>query len=97
MLKLAWRNLWRNKTRTAIVVLAISGSYAMMIWSLGLSEATHSKMMSSAVRNAGGNILIHGEGYWDSQASDAIVSHPEVVMTPLEISTASRLRSRESS
>jgi ABC-type lipoprotein release transport system permease subunit len=83
MLRLAWRNLWRNRTRTAIVLVAISFTYALMLISMGINDATHRRMEEAAVRTAGGNLLVHGEGYWLNQGSDQLIETPEAVLAAL--------------
>jgi ABC-type lipoprotein release transport system permease subunit len=84
MLKIAWRNLWRNRTRTVIVVMAISLSYGLLLFSWGLGDAAHSKMELAALKMAGGSILVHGEGYWASQTADFVVTEPDRVLEALE-------------
>lgn len=76
MLKLAWRNLWRNYTRTFIIGSAIAFSYAMMLVSLGINSDSHGKLRDAAEVAAGGNVLIHSEGFWESQASDLVLQNP---------------------
>lgn len=80
MLKLAWRNLWRNYTRTFIIGSAIAFSYAMMLISLGINADSHGKLRDAAEIAAGGNVLIHGDGFWESQASDIVIEHPTDLM-----------------
>ncbi|MBA2665018.1 MAG: ABC transporter permease [Bradymonadaceae bacterium] len=80
MLKLAWRNLWRNRTRTLIIGSAVAFSYALMLISMGINDDSHRKMEQAAERAAGGAVLIHAAGYWESQASDMVIEAPEAVM-----------------
>ncbi|MFT6397585.1 MAG: ABC-type lipoprotein release transport system permease subunit [Bradymonadia bacterium] len=68
--RLAWRNLWRNKGRTAIVLTAIAFSLGLLLTSYGLILDRSEKAKGAAVRTAGGNILVHEEGYWASMGSD---------------------------
>jgi putative ABC transport system permease protein len=73
LLKLAWRNLWRHRTRTLIMTSAVALAYALMLAGLGISDDGHQRMLREAAEAAGGDVLVHGEGYWDSQTSDIII------------------------
>jgi ABC-type lipoprotein release transport system permease subunit len=80
MLKLAWRNLWRNRTRTLIVASAITLSYSLMLLFFGVSDDSYQQIMDSAAEAAGGDILIQGDGYWETQSSDIVVDDPDRVV-----------------
>ncbi|MBN1944765.1 MAG: ABC transporter permease [Bradymonadales bacterium] len=80
MWKVAWRNIWRNRTRTVISITAIALSYATLLVSLGFAEAVYGQMEESAVVVAGGNILIHGTGYWASQSGEFLIADPDQVI-----------------
>ncbi|MGM0577751.1 MAG: ABC transporter permease [Myxococcota bacterium] len=77
---LAWRNLWRNRTRTLITGTAISLSFALQLISYGTADATYEQMMDSAVRTAGGSVLVHGGGYWKSRGSEIVLADPAPVL-----------------
>lgn len=62
-LRLAWRNLWRHRSRTLIVVIAIGGTMAMMMWYDGLVGGFNEAIYGNAIRVMGGNIQIHAAGY----------------------------------
>ncbi|MFP4624010.1 MAG: ABC transporter permease, partial [Gemmatimonadota bacterium] len=73
LLKLAWRNLWRHRTRTLIMASAVALAYAIMLAGLGVSDDGHYRMLREAAEAAGGDVLVHGDGYWASRASDVII------------------------
>ncbi|MFO7893089.1 MAG: FtsX-like permease family protein [Longimicrobiales bacterium] len=73
LLKLAWRNLWRHRTRTLIMTSAVALAYALMLAGLGIADDGHYRMLREAAEAAGGDILVHGDGYWDTRASDIII------------------------
>jgi ABC-type lipoprotein release transport system permease subunit len=68
--RLAWRNLWRNKGRTAIVLTAIAFSLGLLLTAYGMILDRSEKAKGAAVRSAGGNVLVHADGYWASMGSD---------------------------
>ncbi len=73
LLKLAWRNLWRHRTRTLIMGSAVALAYALMLVGISINDDGHQRMAREAAKAAGGDVLVHGAGYWDSRASDIII------------------------
>jgi len=73
MWRIAWRNLWRNRTRTIVSVSAIALTYAMFLFSIGMAEAMYGQLEESASKLAGGTVLVHAKGYWDSQTNEFVV------------------------
>lgn len=71
--RLAWRNLWRNRGRTLIMGSAVAVSYALMLVTFGIIDDGHARMLAEAARAAGGDVLVHGDGYWATRASDAVI------------------------
>ena len=62
-LRLAWRNIWRHKRRTVIIVLAMSLTLALMMFYDGLMYGFTDVIYGNAVKVLGGNIQVHAEGY----------------------------------
>jgi ABC-type lipoprotein release transport system permease subunit len=62
-LRLAWRNLWRHRRRTVIVVVAIGATMGLMLWYDGLIGGFNEAIYGNAIRVLGGNIQIHAPGY----------------------------------
>lgn len=79
MWTLAWRNLWRNRTRTIILLTAIALPYAMMIVSFGFIGDFLKKMEDRAAETAGGAVLVHGDGYWNAQSNDIVIDRAEEI------------------
>lgn len=84
MLKIAWRNLWRNKTRTFIAISAVAVTYALTIANMGVAESMYQKMQKGAALSAGGSVLIHGKGYWDVQLNDVVLKNPIPIVDKLK-------------
>ncbi|MBI3162804.1 MAG: ABC transporter permease [Chloroflexi bacterium] len=62
-LTLAWRNVWRNRRRTLIVMLAMGLGLGLLIFYDGFIEGAGQAIFGNAVRLQGGNIQIHAPGY----------------------------------
>ena len=107
-LRLAWRNIWRHRRRTIIIMLAMGMSLAMMMWYDGLMEGFNQAIYGNAIRVLGGNIQIHAEGYRakvdsnpllpltdDSAAVKAALSNSEVIAATRRIVTGGMATNRE--
>jgi putative ABC transport system permease protein len=70
IIKLAWRNVWRNKRRTILTLLTIVVGAAMIIFSNAFAKGGHDQMIEDAVAANIGHIQIHEKGYWDSRTID---------------------------
>ncbi|MGZ6315705.1 MAG: ABC transporter permease [Anaerolineales bacterium] len=62
-LRLAWRNLWRHRRRTIIIVTAMGLGLGFMIFYDGLMEGFNEAIYGNAIRVLGGNIQIHAAGF----------------------------------
>ncbi len=65
-LRLAWRNIWRHRRRTLLVVLAIGLTMMMMMWYDGLIAGFNQSIAANAVKIMGGNIQVHAPDYYKS-------------------------------
>lgn len=66
-LKLAWRNLWRNKRRTLITIASITFAVFLACIMLSMQLGTYNRMIDNTVRFQTGYIQIHEQGYWDEK------------------------------
>jgi ABC-type lipoprotein release transport system permease subunit len=81
--KMAWRNLWRHRGRTLIMASAVALCYALMLVAFGMNDDGHARMLREAANAAGGDVLIHGEDYWATRASDIVIRDGDAVVTVL--------------
>jgi ABC-type lipoprotein release transport system permease subunit len=71
--RMAWRNLWRHRTRTLIMTSAVAFSYGLCLFSMGMGDDGHQQMLDQAAEGAGGDVLVHADGYWESRSSDLVI------------------------
>jgi len=77
LIKLAWRNLGRQKRRTFISVGAVGFGLAIALFFLTLGDGIYAKLMEDAVRTNGGNFSFEHPDYRDAPAIDLFVSDVE--------------------
>ena len=59
---------------------AVAFIYALTLVGLGVNDDGHRRMLEEATRAAGGDILVHGDGYWSSRASDIVIQDADRVL-----------------
>lgn len=106
--RIAWRNLWRHRRRTFIVVLAMGLGLALMMFYDGLIAGFDQAIYGGALKILGGNLQVHAAGY--SAASDqtpllplendqnvvsAAQAQPQVLAATRRINTGGLASSRE--
>lgn len=64
-LKIAWRNIFRQKRRTVLTVLAMFGGFTLSAISIGWADGTYNRIIDMFTRNRLGHIQIHAKGYLD--------------------------------
>jgi ABC-type lipoprotein release transport system permease subunit len=65
LLKIAFRNVFRQKRRTILTALTMFGGFTLAAFSIGWSDGTYSYIIDMFTRNRLGHIQIHGRGYLD--------------------------------
>ncbi len=69
-LMLAWKNLWRNKHRTAITISAIFFAVILSVTASSLQDGVFDHFIKNMVGYYTGYIQVHRSGYWDHQVLD---------------------------
>ncbi len=62
-LRLGWRNLWRNRTRTVLQSLAIAGGLFLAIFFKNLATGSYEKVIDDGVRTGSGHVGLYRDGY----------------------------------
>jgi putative ABC transport system permease protein len=66
-LRLAWRNIWRNKRRTLITVASIFFGVLLATLMTSMQEGIYSKMIDNVVSFYSGYMQIHSPDYWENK------------------------------
>lgn len=73
LLKLAWRNLWRNRRRTIIALASIGLSLSLATFFVAMAEGMYAKLVDDAVRMQAGHLTLEHPDYRDAPAIDLTV------------------------
>ncbi len=82
-LKLAWRNIFRNRRRTFLTGLIIGIGLAAMIFVDAYIVGMKDGMISSATSSFLGHAQIHREGFQDSQDADLTIARTDKLVEQL--------------
>lgn len=88
MLKLAFRNIFRNRSRTALTLAAIITGVTAIIVSGGFVEDTFIQLRESTIHSRIGHLQIFRQGYLEYGQRDPsryLISHPEHVLDALRV------------
>jgi ABC-type lipoprotein release transport system permease subunit len=107
-LRLAWRNVWRQRRRTLLIAVGMGFMMALLVFYDGLIGGFEQAIYGNAIQLLGGNIQVHAPGYNDKVGRkpllpladpDAVVqaaeARPEVVAASKRIVTGGLVTNRE--
>jgi putative ABC transport system permease protein len=77
LLRLAWRNLWRNPRRTLIAMAAIGFGYAMLLFVACLMAGLRQQMIVSGTGFVISDVEVHAPGYYPDRPIDQTLGGPD--------------------
>ena len=82
--QLGWRNIWRNRRRTLVILTAV----VIGIWSMislgALMRGTANQMVRNGISTLTGHIQVHFKGYRNDPVIETRMTHPEEVKKTLK-------------
>ncbi|HRF18634.1 MAG TPA: ABC transporter permease, partial [Chitinophagaceae bacterium] len=70
ILKLTWRNLWRNKRRTFITMASVTFAVVLAVAMQSFQRGIFDNLVKNIVSFYYGYIQLHNKGYWDERIID---------------------------
>ncbi len=74
-LKMAWRNLWRNRKRTMITLASIFFGVLLSTLMTSMQEGIYSNMIDNVVKSYTGYIQIHNPDFWENKTINNTLEH----------------------
>jgi putative ABC transport system permease protein len=65
MLKIAFRNIFRQKRRTVLTALSMFGGFVLAAFFIGFADGTYNDIINTFTRNRMGHIQVHHKDYLD--------------------------------
>lgn len=84
LVKIAFRNIFRQKRRTLLTVLTMFIGFTLASLSIAWSDGTYNNIIDMFTRNQLGHIQIHRQGYLDSPALYKTIDQYETVAQFIE-------------
>ena len=91
IIKIAWRNIWRNKRRTLITASSLMFAVIFGVSMRSVQLGTYDNMIDSAVRQYSGFIQIQDTSYWKDKTIDDLM--PESVALREKLSKIDNVKS----
>ena len=88
LVKVGWRNLWRNPRGTLLTALALGLGLTLLLVSLGLLDGGHEQMIGNAVRFGTGHVVVQAPGYQDTGSQELLLPDGVVSTTEAFLRTA---------
>jgi len=82
--KLAWRNIWRNKRRTAITVASIFFAVILSSFMMSIKEGVYVNMIEGSAGAFNGYAQLHANKYWEEKHIDYSFELKDSLLETLE-------------
>jgi ABC-type lipoprotein release transport system permease subunit len=83
-LKLAWRNIWRNKRRTLITIASVFFALWLSLIMRSMQVGSYGHMADGIVEAYTGSIQVHRQGYWNDRTLDNTFEYNPAMVGEIE-------------
>jgi len=84
ILKLAWRNFWRNRRRAIIMMASVFLAVLCCVYMMSFQDGMYSRMIDNTLKTQAGHIQIHAKGFWDDKIIDNFMFMEKGIISQLE-------------
>ncbi|SES77735.1 ABC transporter permease [Thalassotalea agarivorans] len=84
IVRLAFRNILRNKRRSILTLLSMSGGYFLLASMLSISEGSYNNMIDIFTQDHTGHVQIHKGNYLKRPSLYKTIDDPETILSSLQ-------------
>jgi ABC-type lipoprotein release transport system permease subunit len=84
MLKIAFRNIFRQKRRTVLTSLSMFGGFVLAAFFIGWADGTYANIINMFTRNQSGHIQVHHKDYLDRPSLYKTLDYPAKIDAALQ-------------
>ena len=94
LLKLAWRNIWRNKRRSLVVLISIIVGVNAILMIDGLTNGMIFQMLFNQISSNIAHVQVHKKGFSDNKVVQQYIPDENLVETVLKNNSSVRAYSK---
>ena len=83
-LRLAWRNIWRNKRRSYITMSSVTFAVLLSCLMMSVQYGTLDHMVNNVVKFYSGHIQIHHDQFWEEKVIDHSLTYDQALIDSLQ-------------
>ena len=84
IVKLAFRNILRNRRRSLLTLLSMGGGFFLLCLTLSMSEGSYSNIINIFTQDHTGHVQVHKENYLERPSLYKTINHADEIITQLE-------------
>jgi len=84
ILKLAFRNILRNRRRSLLTLLSMGGGFFLLCLTLSMSEGSYSNIINIFTQDHTGHVQIHKDNYLERPSLYKTIKHADALISKLE-------------
>ena len=79
-IRIAWRNIWRNKKRTLITISSVTFAVILAVFTRSFQEGSYAIMIENAIGQYTGYVQVHQKDFWDDKSLDNGIAISDTLM-----------------
>jgi len=84
ILKLAFRNILRNRRRSLLTLLSMGGGFFLLCLTLSMSEGSYSNIINIFTQDHTGHVQVHKDNYLERPSLYKTINHADALIDELE-------------